>query len=162
MRERTVRSALRSETRETASGSLPVRITRRLGKSLRMRSSTMVPRGRATLSPLRPRRSPTKACSSRVTMMLGSVKMGEVKFSQRSRSGLWLRKLMSWQRPALAAARLSSQVRTGSNSMRRPTRWATSCTRSAPMPSCRPWSLMRSKGSQSGSTHIFTDCTWSR
>ena len=49
--ERIVRSALRSETSLTDSCSLPVRTTLSFGYSRRIGSSTMVPRGKATVSP---------------------------------------------------------------------------------------------------------------
>ncbi len=48
MSERTVRSALRSETNAMASSSLMVVITVKWGKSRRIRSSTMVFRGTTT------------------------------------------------------------------------------------------------------------------
>ena len=50
IKERIVKSALRSETKVIASGSLAVRTIFRLGKLRRTRSSTIVPRGSAMRS----------------------------------------------------------------------------------------------------------------
>ncbi len=116
-----------------------------------------VPDGSATVEFSRADRSATYGWSSRAITTLASVNSGWVKISQASRTGVWLRKLSSWHRPAWEKATDWPQSLVGTISSCRPDRCATSRSRSAAIPSCSPRALSISNGSQSGSTQMLTE-----
>ncbi len=158
--ERTVMSALRSETMSMASDSLLVGMTRRLGYSFLNHSSIEVLWGIATDSFCNSDKSPMNGCPSRVMTTFGSKNTGLVNDSHSSRAAVWLRKASHRHFHAFDAATLSSQSAVLRISSFSPTRSKTVRTKSAPIPTYFPSESIFSNGSQSGSTHIFTVSTF--